>query len=252
MADPPDKSYKFYYFPLTVRAEPIRMLLNHAGAEWRNYVISFPQWPALKPDMPNKQMPCLELKNGTRMGESYAIGRYLGSVHGYYPEDARLAYEVDYLLEGQDALLSVIYKPMFAKTNEEKEEMIKKIFDEALPKFLNVVEPLCAKGQWIVGEKLTIADFWIGGIYTNFINEKELPFAKDKWATCLDNFPHFKAYGEKFSEEMKVWLEYRKPVTNVSSVHGYEINDIDGNNLGTIGEHAAGKKAILFVNVASF
>jgi hypothetical protein len=68
----------------------------------------------------------------------------------------------------------------------------------------------------------------------------------------LDNFPHFKAYGERFSEEMKVWLEYRKPVTNVANVLGYEIKDIDGKSLGTIGEHAAGKKAMLFVNVASY
>jgi len=256
MADPPDKSYKFYYFPLTIRAEPIRMLLNHAGAEWRNYMISFDQWPALKPEMPGNQMPVLELKDGTRMGESQAIMRYLGSVHGYYPDDPRVAYEIDYLIEGQDALLTVIYKPMFAKTNEEKEEQIKKIFDEALPKLLNVVEPLCEKananGDWLCTPNLSIADFWIGNIYTNFINEKTLTYAMDKWPTCLDNFPHFRAYGERFSDEMKVWLEYRKPVANVNSVHGYEINDVDGKPLGTIGEHAAGKKAILFVNVASY
>lgn len=178
--------------------------------------------------------------------------RYLGAIHGYYPADARQAYEIDYLIEGHEALLSVIYKPQFAKNNEEREEQIKKIFDEALPKFLSVVEPICAKGEWICGKDLTIADFWIGGIYTNYINDKSITYAQDKWPTCLDKYPNFKAYGEKFSEAMNVRLEYRMPVTDHNSVLDYEINDIDGNSLGTIGKHAEGKKAILFVNVASY
>jgi hypothetical protein len=35
---------------------------------------------------------------------------------------------------------------MFAKTNEEKEELINNIFDKALPKFLGVMETYCEKG----------------------------------------------------------------------------------------------------------
>jgi len=34
----PDTSYKFYYFPVTVRGEPIRMMLTHCNAEWRDMV----------------------------------------------------------------------------------------------------------------------------------------------------------------------------------------------------------------------
>lgn len=145
---------------------------------------------------------------------------------------------------------------MFAKTNEEKEEMLKKIFEQALPKFLDVIEPLAAKanadGKWLCTDNLSIADFWIGNIYTNFINEKELTFGLDQFAKCLDNHPQFRAYGERFTDEMKVWMEYRKPVKNVENVHAYEMNDIDGKSLGTIGEHAKDKKALLFVNVASY
>lgn len=99
---------------------------------------------------------------------------------------------------------------------------------------------------------MTIADFWVGNIYTNFINNPEVTFAKDKWPTVLEKYPHFKAYCEKFSEENKVRLEYRKKITDVQDILGYEIKDIDGKSLGKIGEHAAGKKAMLFVNVATF
>ena len=200
--------YKFYYFGFYVRGEPIRMLLSHAGVDYEDVVIGFDKWPEYKPTMPNKQVPCLELKDGTRMGESYAIGRYLGSIHGYYPTDARQALEVDYLLEGYEALLSVIYKPFFAKP-EEKDALIADIFAKSLPKLLDVVEPICAKGEFLVGSKLTIADFWIGGLYTNFINNKNIPYAQDKWGTCLDNYPNFKAYGERFSEAVKGRLDSR-------------------------------------------
>jgi hypothetical protein len=82
---------------------------------------------------------------------------------------------------------------------------------------------------------LTIADFWIGGIYTNFINYKEITYAKDKWPTCLDKYPHFKAYGERFSQAMKVRLDYRTPITDVSDILSYKIKNIDGKDLGTIG-----------------
>lgn len=135
--------YKFYYFPLYVRGEPIRMMLTHAGANWEDREISFDKWPQLKPSMPNGQLPCLELKDGTKMGESYAIGRFIGALHGYYPTDPALAYEVDSLLEVYESLLSVIYKPHFAKPGEQA-ELLANIFDKALPRFLSVVEPLCS------------------------------------------------------------------------------------------------------------
>ena len=73
-----------------------------------------------------------------------------------------------------------------------------------------MVEPLCAKGEWLTGPDLTIADFWIGALYTNYINNPNITFAQEKWPTCLDNFPQFKAYGERFSEAMKTRLEKRK------------------------------------------
>jgi hypothetical protein len=34
---------------------------------------------------------------------------------------------------------------------------------------------------------------------------------------------------------MKVRLDYRKPITDVSDILGYKIKNIDGKDLGTIG-----------------
>lgn len=44
--------YKFYYFALYVRGEPIRMLLEHAGVKFEDNYVTFDEWPKLKPTMP--------------------------------------------------------------------------------------------------------------------------------------------------------------------------------------------------------
>jgi len=51
--------YKLHYFPFYGRAEPLRMMLTHAGADWDEAEYTFDQWPKYKESMPNGQMPCL-------------------------------------------------------------------------------------------------------------------------------------------------------------------------------------------------
>ena len=60
--------FKLYYFALYARAEPARMMLTHAGADWEDAITAGDDWKALKPNVPGGQMPCLELADGTRMG----------------------------------------------------------------------------------------------------------------------------------------------------------------------------------------
>ena len=91
--------YKLYYFGVYARAEAMRMLLSHANADWENVMVGMEEWPALKPSMPGGVMPCLELADGTKMGQSVSILRFLGAKHGYYPKDPKQAYEVDMLLD---------------------------------------------------------------------------------------------------------------------------------------------------------
>ena len=63
------KEYKFYYFTLHGRGDPARALLNHAKIPFENIEFGFDKWPEHKPNMPNQQVPCLELKDGTKMGQ---------------------------------------------------------------------------------------------------------------------------------------------------------------------------------------
>ena len=118
----------------------MRMLLSHANVPFNNNIVQFKDWPALKPSMPNMQMPCLELADGTKMGQSHAILRFLGAKHGYYPSDALEAYQVDSLCDTWEGVVGELYKPHFARKVEDKEAMYPKIFDECVPKFLNIIE----------------------------------------------------------------------------------------------------------------
>lgn len=58
---------KLIYLPLRARGEALRMLLRHAKIPYVNEVVSFADWPALKPNVPNNQLPQLVLGHDGRM-----------------------------------------------------------------------------------------------------------------------------------------------------------------------------------------
>ena len=46
------------------RGEPIRLILNHAGGEFKDERISFEEWAKLKPTAVGNSLPNLKLENG--------------------------------------------------------------------------------------------------------------------------------------------------------------------------------------------
>ena len=169
------------------------MLLSHAEIDFNNQIIEFAEWPALKPTMPNGQLPVLELANGKKMGQSGAILRYLGMNHGYYPDDPLEAQECDEFMDGYADILAKVYKPHFEPSVDTTE-----LFSTVLPKYLDSIDAACAKGQFLCGANLTVADFAVGCLYTNYFNNAGV-FKSQNWKYVLDKFPNFKAYGERFS-----------------------------------------------------
>ena len=117
--------YKVYYFKVHARGDPTRALLTHAKIPFEDISFGFDTWPEHKANMPNGQCPCLELNDGTKMGQSIAIARYLASVHGYYPKDPMEAYQVDQLVDRYQDVSGTIYKPLFIKDQAEVDAKVK-------------------------------------------------------------------------------------------------------------------------------
>ena len=170
--------YTLHYFDLYGRGETIRMLLSHAGVKFEDHRIQFNEWPGLKPTMPNQQVPCLELPDGKKMGQTRSILRFVGMKHGYYPTDPLLACQADSLCDGYEDIMGSIYKPHFMQPGAEKDALIKDIFEKTLPKYCKIMEEQCSKGhKFILGDKLTTADFFIGMFYTSFVTNPNITFA---------------------------------------------------------------------------
>ena len=201
----------FHYFNFNTRGDAMRMLLAKANVEYKDTRYGFDVWPEIKPTFPNQQIPCLELADGTKIGQSVTILRYFGKVNGFYPEDPLQASHVDFLLETYQDVLGKFYGPFFA-AEDKKEAMITEIFEKTLPAFLENISKYIKADGFLVGDKLTIADFWVGGLYTNFMNHAAIGFAADKWAACKEKYPLFAAYGERFALENEAYLSSRPVV----------------------------------------
>ena len=105
--------------------------------------------------------------------------RYLGRLYGYYPSDPRIAYEVDSLCDGLSDQIGGIATPVFAP-EDKKKEAVKNVFENILPKFIKSIEPKLNNGKkFLFGDRLTIADFWIGGIYVNWASNPNIAYGKE-------------------------------------------------------------------------
>ena len=105
-------------------------------------------------------------------------------------------------------VIGKIYKPHFSAP-EQKDAVSDDILNNVLPAFLSRIDAKFTSSSRLVGDRLTIADFCIGGIYTNFAANPNVSYGGEKWGALLDKFPNFKAYGERFRGHMEAYLSSR-------------------------------------------
>ena len=113
---------KLYYFDLYGRAEPIRILLDHAKVDYEDVRVSGPSWKELKEDTEKckyGQIPILE-KDGKFYSQSNSILRYLGGIHGYYPEDLEERFRADELIDLVGDFTTPIGKNLFGPLKGEE------------------------------------------------------------------------------------------------------------------------------------
>ena len=109
------------------------------------------------------------------------------------------------------------YTPVFAALGQshfsgDDDKIEAAINDKAGP-FIAKIEERLSKNKFLGGDKLVVADFWIGSMYTDKCVNRENKNAKaiECWAALLKKYPNFKRYGEDFIKENSDWMHKRLP-----------------------------------------
>eukprot|EP00826_Nyctotherus_ovalis_P031936 TRINITY_DN2572_c0_g2_i4.p1 TRINITY_DN2572_c0_g2~~TRINITY_DN2572_c0_g2_i4.p1 ORF type:complete len:399 (+),score=114.11 TRINITY_DN2572_c0_g2_i4:146-1342(+) len=190
---------KLHYFDMQGKGECIRLLLAHAGVKFEDFRIAFKDWPQLKDKYELKQIPVLEI-DGRTYSQSVAILEYLGVKYKYMPKDpstlAKVVFAVetagDFLAKG--FLAAFFMSPLDAESKAVAADKLVKVDG---PLYLGALEKLLKENssqEYIVGDKYTIADFYLLGAYRRFLMEDWFkPFCTPLFAS----HPVLKAYLDK-------------------------------------------------------
>ncbi|CAI2379085.1 unnamed protein product [Moneuplotes crassus] len=202
---------KLYYFDVYGKGESIRLLLTHSKAEWEDVRLGGPSWQEFKAEQDKckyGQLPILE-KDGKHYPQSLAILRYLGGVHGYYPEDLELRFQADEITDliVDDFFVTIVKKYIFVKDEEEKKQSWTTLLEEHHPKHFGFLENQLkgnSSQEFLVGDSYTIADFAAIAAYISQINH---PDRRDDVLPILEKFPLLKAYFEARTADFQEYIE---------------------------------------------
>ena len=93
---------KLYYWPIYGRAEPIRMLLKHAGVPFQDVEVTQDSFESLKrqESVEFDCLPMIKLATGECLNMTGAILRMFGTMYGYYEtEQPREAWQIDSIID---------------------------------------------------------------------------------------------------------------------------------------------------------
>ena len=165
---------KLYYFDMYGRAEPARMLLDHAKVPFEDVRFKREEWPDKKASFEFGTVPVLE-KDGKQYCQSKSIMKYLGRTYGYYSEDPEVAYKIDSAVDGMDDLTNSYMKVRYAGEDKEAQAKAFADFMAYFDVWLGIYEKRLAANttqKYFVGDKLTIVDFEMVALaYSFFMND---------------------------------------------------------------------------------
>ena len=181
------------------RAEPLRAMMRCHGVEFEDRKIPMAEWPKIKPTIPGGQLPCLEI-DGCKYRESGAQARFVAGKCGFYPRDKPLVqHKIDCIVEICSSQLFKLYGPVIHPEKFKEEDVFTKVIPDIMCKLEEFLCECCKTGKWIAGtDEKTLADFYVGMLYTNYFINKAVGYCPEKWAECLKKYPKFCQFGEKF------------------------------------------------------
>ena len=78
-----------------------------------------------------------------------------------------------------EKIINKITAVYFAR-EDQKDFKSKILFEEILPPYLQMLDDLCSKGnKYLLSNELTAADFFVGGLYTNYMANPNVGFGKE-------------------------------------------------------------------------
>jgi len=189
---------KFVYFDAQAKGELTRILLNYGNIDFKDERLSFEAWPAIKPTTPFGQLPVL-FWDGVEIPQSMAIARFIAKKVGLAGNTDLEVAEADSVACHYEDVWTKFPKMIFAKTQEERETLVKEYLTEFLPKWLQPLEDMLKKkgGDWYVGSSVTFADLAVM-VVLDFLQEPDCKAFQEmnNWEErkrVLDSFPFVKA-----------------------------------------------------------
>lgn len=153
---------KLYYFDAAVRAEPIRICLHIAGADWTDIRFKRPDWPTIKPTTPLGSVPVLKM-DGEDYCQSGPLLRYAGKLAGWYPSDPVEALVADQVVDSMNELMAKAPSNRVYTVPEKLEKVRKEFQANVMPKYAGWVEGIIEKngGTFVTGNQPSIADLFL-------------------------------------------------------------------------------------------
>lgn len=218
-------TYKLTYFDIRGRAEVARWLFAVAKQDYTDDRFSFSMtpgdWSSLKRpefdaakasgklDVACGQVPILTV-NGTQIGQSKAVERYLAGALGFFGgsalEGAQIDQQCENVRDSKDAYQKVRGMP----DGPEKNAAMTKWFAEDLPTKLKAIEKSLPEGPgpFVVGGKVSLADLTF---YHYLLAPKGFFDDAEKAKAAFQDCPKIKRALEATDEiaELKAWIAKR-------------------------------------------
>ena len=211
---------KLFYFDIPGRGEAIRLLFHHANIPYQDIRIRMHDWPNIRfmKEFEFHCLPVLELPDGLKISQSHAILEYLGIQYGYFSLEEEFVYNIKSVMEFLEDFFNVFGEIMMKSSKNQTEDPIfiekkEKFISEDIPTTLTILEGKLKENtlskEFFIGNKLSILDFYILGLFTNF----QVPQIKSVFDDALKNFKRFGEYLEKRKFEFENYYESKAPVS---------------------------------------
>ena len=125
---------------------------------------------------------------------------------GFYPQDPLLAHRCDYTVAAFSDVNNKLWDA--GASTDDTAAKVGKVVSEEYPKFLDKIEAGLGRMTYLAGEKLSVADFWVGAWYCDWVTNDNSPF-KAMWEPVMKKYPNVVRWGNAFRLENKPWIAMR-------------------------------------------